>query len=272
MVKTGGSVARLMNDPLVCVVLEGTTVEEMLDEAARGNLAVADLAEVRYDRLFLIPPEETEDEVTDELAYLDTSEWGVKEAGDIDVSAVIAELKEGIPLPVIFTVRPVSEGGHYPGDEDSRTAILREAIKSNVSWIDLELSIDDSVRSELVTEANDAGCKIISSIHGETIPEVMDIINTIKSNADGCEIVKLCYTTANHHESLNLVEASIEMTGSGISYALMGLGAGGDWTRLHAPMLEQAIVYTTLHSEFKLSDKGLLNVKDARDAWMLLEY
>jgi 3-dehydroquinate dehydratase len=82
----------------------------------------------------------------------------------------------------------------------------------------------------------------------------------------------LCFETANHHESLNLVEASIEMTGSGISYAIMGMGPGGDWPRLHAPMLEQSIVYTTLHSEYKLSEKGLINVKDARDAWALLEY
>ena len=42
-----------MADPLVCVSLEGTTVKEMLDEAARAGIAGADLIEVRFDRLYL---------------------------------------------------------------------------------------------------------------------------------------------------------------------------------------------------------------------------
>jgi len=272
MVKVGCPVGGPMNDPLVCVVLNGTTIEEMLDEAARSNLAGADLVEVRYDRLFLISPEVSEDNEEDELAYLDTSEWGVREPGDIDISAIIPDLKEGIPLPVIFTIRSQNEGGHYPGEESARIELLREAIASGVSWVDLEISIEEGVRKELVEAANAGKCKIISSIHGDSVPPAEEIVDMVKSNSDNCEIIKLCFETANHHESLNLVEASIEMTGSGISYAIMGMGPGGDWPRLHAPMLEQSIVYTTLHSEYKLSEKGLINVKDARDAWALLEY
>ena len=42
-----------MADPLVCVSLEGTTVKEMLDEAARAGIAGADMIEVRFDRLYL---------------------------------------------------------------------------------------------------------------------------------------------------------------------------------------------------------------------------
>ena len=36
-----------MADPKVCVSLEGTTVKQMADEAARANLAGADFVEVR---------------------------------------------------------------------------------------------------------------------------------------------------------------------------------------------------------------------------------
>ena len=46
-----------MADPKVCVSLEGTTVKEMADEAARANLAGADFVEVRFDRLYLKRPE-----------------------------------------------------------------------------------------------------------------------------------------------------------------------------------------------------------------------
>ncbi|MBT7938989.1 MAG: hypothetical protein HN696_07470, partial [Euryarchaeota archaeon] len=48
-----------MADPKVCVALDGTSVAEMTDEAARANLAGADLVEVRFDRLYLIKPDPT---------------------------------------------------------------------------------------------------------------------------------------------------------------------------------------------------------------------
>ena len=41
----------------VCVSLESTTVDEMVDEAARANLSGADMVEIRFDRLWLDKPE-----------------------------------------------------------------------------------------------------------------------------------------------------------------------------------------------------------------------
>ena len=55
-------------------------------------------------------------------------------------------------------------------------------------------------------------------------------------------------------------------------HTLMGLGSGGDWVRLHAPILNQEIVYATMMNNFKLPEKGLINVRDLRDAWALMEY
>ena len=54
-----GKVAGGMADPKVCVTLDGTTIEEMTDEAARANLAGADIVEVRFDRMYLIKPDLT---------------------------------------------------------------------------------------------------------------------------------------------------------------------------------------------------------------------
>ena len=73
-------------------------------------------------------------------------------------------------------------------------------------------------------------------------------------------------------ESLKLVEASWSLKGEGYNFALMGLGPGGDWTRLHAPVLDQSLVYATLQDDFRLGDRGLVNIKDLRNAWILMEY
>ena len=57
-----------------------------------------------------------------------------------------------------------------------------------------------------------------------------------------------------------------------VDFAAMALGNGGDWARLHAPVLNQTLVYATMRNEFRLSDKGLVNVRDLKEAWNLLEY
>ena len=99
-----GKVADSMADPKVCVALDGTTVEEMTDEAARANLAGADMVEVRFDRLYLVKPDPTiSDEEEGEKPELPPeNDWETMNMEDVDVEASIAALKEGLPLPVIF--------------------------------------------------------------------------------------------------------------------------------------------------------------------------
>lgn len=267
-----------MNEPLVCVSFEGVTIEEILEEAARANLAGADLAELRYDRFFLIRPEEEEDDVReeeegDEDLVIDEMLWERRDAGDIEVGEIIAKLKDGIPLPVIFTCRPTDEGGFYPGDEKSRIAILEQAIESEVSWVDLELSMNSKKRQKLVAKAAENGVKVIASVHGtDGVPDADEIIEIVRSNAENGDLVKCCYRTSNHQASLAIIDAAEALKDEEIDSALMGLGPGGDWTRIHAPLLEQTMVYTTLRNDFKLYEEGLINVKDVRETWILLEY
>ena len=106
-----------MADPKVCVTLDGTTVEEMTDEAARANLAGADMVEVRFDRLYLVKPDPTisDEEEGERVELPPENQWDTVDMSEVDVDASISALKEGLPLPVIFTVRPVSEGGFFPG-------------------------------------------------------------------------------------------------------------------------------------------------------------
>ena len=270
-----GKVADSMADPKVCVALDGTTVEEMTDEAARANLAGADMVEVRFDRLYLIKPDPTisDEEEGEKVATPPENEWDTSDVSTIDVDASIASLKEGLPLPVIFTVRPVSEGGFFPGIESERIEILSKAIKSNVSWIDLELSIDDADRKKLKAAATKNGCKIIASKHDiNGIPDAETIANLVRDNQEAGDIVKFCGSAHNHADALQIIEAATELTGEGLNHSLMAVNGGGDWPRLHAPMLDQSLVFATMKNEFRISDKGLINIRDLRDAWTLLEY
>ena len=265
-----------MAEPKVCVSLEGTTVKEMADEAARANLAGADFVEVRFDRLYLKKPEAqpVEDE-NGEVKHVmpPESEWIERSMEDLDVDESIQSLKESIPLPVIFTVRPKEEGGFYPGSEKDRIGVLAKAISSGVNTVDLELSIEASARSGLINEASEAKVDVISSIHDTvTTPSADELVAMVKEHANKEQMFKFCGTVNDHQDALQIVEASHELKDAGLSFSLMALGNGGDWARLHAPVLGQAMVYATLRSEFKLSNKGLVNIRDLKNAWTLMEY
>jgi len=264
-----------MADPKVCVSLDGTTVDEMIEEAARANLAGADMVEVRFDRLFLKKPDVTisDEEEGEVVETPPENQWETMDFSEVNIEDSISSLKEGVPLPVIFTVRPVSEGGFFPGVDSERLEVLNKAIDSGVSWIDLELSIEDKTRKELMEKASSNGCKIIASKHDiNGIPNASEIVALVKDNQESGDLVKFCGNARNHADALQIVEAASELKGNGLSHSLMALNSGGDWARIHAPVLDQSLVYATLQNDFHLSERGLVNVRDLRDAWTLLEY
>lgn len=265
-----------MTGPKVCVSLEGTTMKAMADEAARANLAGAEFVEVRFDRLYLKKPEPVEVEGEDgevKRVMAPENEWPVRDFSEVDVDEAIQSLKESIPLPVIFTVRPTDEGGYFPGSEEERMSILEKAIASGVNTVDLEISIDEKARASLVEQAEAKKVGVISSIHNTTTtPSAEELVEMVGKHAKEGQIFKFCGTVNDHQDALQIIEASYELRNSKHAFTMMALGNGGDWTRLHAPILNQSMVYATLRSEHKLSNKGLVNVKDLKNAWTLMEY
>ncbi len=265
-----------MAEPKVCVSLEAISVKDMIDEATRANIAGADYVEIRFDKLYLNKPEpimQTNDDGEEFNKMPPIEDWGVKNFSDIDIESSIAMLKEGIPVPVVFTVRSVREGGFFAGNEEQRLEILAKAIESGVSFVDLELTISDKERSKLMTSAEDSNSKVIASIHEtKSTPSAEEIIKLIKENKDKGDVIKFCSVVSNHRDALKIFEAANTLANEDSKHSLMGLGSGGDWVRIHAPKLGQEMVYATMMNSFRLSDKGLINVRDLRDAWALMEY
>ena len=113
-VKKRSSVGQNMTGPKVCVSLEGTTVKEMADEAARANLAGADFVEVRFDRLYLKKPEPQEVEGDDGELHLGVEFRRPVDVASIGVQIILEvsdDLKEWEPADgVIEVVSPGNEG------------------------------------------------------------------------------------------------------------------------------------------------------------------
>ena len=279
MVKQTPPVAEPMRRPTICVTLSGCTVDEILADAARATAVGADICEVRLDKLWVIEKVPEPEVVTDSNegdrrrrpAYV-PPEYIPQSFDSIDLSSALDAFKGGIDLPVALTCRPERQGGYFPGSEEERISVLRAAIDSGVSWVDLEADIDSKIRSELVEIAKGKTMVISSTHFSEEPSSASEILDDIEEMADSGDIIKVCYNTTGRNSALRLFEAAWMLKESDKKTAIMGLGVGGDWTRIHAPLLNQYLVYSTMETGSHLSSEGRINTSDLLIAWEMLNY
>lgn len=267
-----------MDMPLVCVSLRGCTISEVLKDAASATAAGADLVEVRLDLLWS-KKEVIIEEKTDASSKKDDQKikknviFTPQEMDYLDLDSVLISLRQGIVLPVILTCRPKREGGYFPGNEEQRLEVLKKAIESGVSWVDLEINIDPNQRSKLFELAKKGGTKIVASSHvTDESPSSEEISHDVRENKNLGDVIKICYNSSGRTDGINLFEAAWDLKNSEIKTSIMGIGQAGDWTRIHSPLLGQAIVYTTMENGWHLAQKGMINATDLKIAWTMLEY
>ena len=260
---------------MVCVTLRGCTISEVLKDAASATAIGADLVEVRLDLLW------TKKEITlsEEGEEKDVSKskknilFIPQDLDYLDLDSVLISLRQGIVLPVILTCRSKKEGGYFPGTEEQRLDVLKKAIESGVSWIDLEININSKERLKLFDVAKKGGTKIIASSHVyDDSPDSKEIIQDVKDNIDAGDIIKICYKSSGRSDGINLFEAAWDLRNSDIKTSIMGVGQAGDWNRIHSPILCQAIVYSTIENGWHLAQMGMINTADLKTAWEMLEY
>lgn len=266
---------RLMPLPKVCVTLSGHTMKQMLEDAALATAAGADLIEIRFDNLWVIKKEIIEEESSDESKKGKRKKWEFEPLplGHVNVESCLNSFKTALTTPYIFTCRPRRQGGNFPGEERDRIAILEQAISSGVTFVDLEVDIDSDIRLKLVELAGES-TKVIASDHLGSPPNVDEILATVDKMTPLGSTVKICYRLTSRGAALRVLEAARVVGGreNNVDVALMGLGEGGDWTRIHAPIIGSSLVYATMEDSFDVIKEGRINFEDLYIAWDLLEY
>ena len=262
-----------MHKPQVCVTLRGRSAQEMVNDAPRALEMGADLVEVRLDLLW------TNEERSMEIS--NSEERGDQEVKivvnnldleDVDYNKELEIISSNIETPLLLTCRPQSHGGFFPGDEEARIEILKAAISLAPSWIDLEIDIKSDIRKKL-RDLSGNDTKVVASLHSmDMIPPSSEIVQDLQDVEEMGDFVKACYSTSNRTDALRIFEAALELSKTSSNYSLMGLGPGGDWTRIHGPMLGQYMVYATTESGWHLAQQGRINASDLRLAWDVLEY
>ena len=127
------------------------------------------------------------------------------------------------------------------------------------------------MRKGLVKACGDS-TSIVASNHIPAAHTAEEIVDYVNANSDAGDIIKCCYLGVDHASSLHIFEAAHSLSEGETKVALMGHGPGGDWTRIHAPLLKQSLVYTTLARDYSLVKSGQININDLRTAWGVLEY
>lgn len=204
----------------ICLCLTGKTIEENI-ETARRYSTKADLVELRAD--FLLPEERLQ----------------------------IRRFPELCPLPAILTVRRPVDGGRWPEGEASRLGLYARGLayaesdpRKNYAYVDLE----SDVKAPAVEEAARAfGSRIIRSYHDTRglPPDVMGLLRQLPHYRD--EIPKLAVRPNSMADNLELLRAF--KAGKGERRILLGMGEGGQWTRLLARELGSYLSYASALSD-----------------------
>ncbi len=245
----------------------------MCKDAPKAVELGADIVEARLDLLWT---------TEEKPAPTEKTEYGEKkimeiivnqlELDSIDIEDSINTISSSIEVPLMMTCRPQRQGGHFPGSEEDRLSVLEAAIASKPSWIDLEVDIESSKRKDLVELAGKE-TRVIASLHSlDAVPSSSEITQDVMDAQSLGDSVKACYSTKDRKDALRIFESALQLKSSDVSYSLMGLGPGGDWSRIHAPALGQELVFATTESGWHLAQKGKINASDLRIAWGVLEY
>ncbi len=128
----------------------------------------------------------------------------------------IEEVYSSTHVPVIATNRPIREGGHFAGSERNRISLLRAAISSGASFVDIEYESPMWSRSSIIDYAHDAGCGVILSKHYfegtppfeylkgtmedmiSLAPDIIKIVTFAKRIDDGHRILRLYSYNQKH--------------------------------------------------------------------------
>ena len=249
-------------------------MKEISNDAPKAEEMGADMVEVRLDLLWT-----TEEKISkfkkSENGEIEEIEVIVNqlELEEVEIKEAIKAISSAVESPLMFTCRPQRQGGVFPGTDEQRFSVLEAAIASKPSWIDLEVDIPTLIRNDLVKLAGN-GTQVIASLHSfeEVAPSVSAISQDVLDAKEMGNLVKACYSTKGRKDALRIFESALQLKDSEVNFSLMGLGPGGDWVRIHAPILGQDLVFATTESGWHLAQQGRINASDLRIAWEVLEY
>ena len=181
---------------MLCLTLSGPTILDNL-KALADNKDYVDICELRLD---LLSPSEV---------------------------AKAADFPSMVDIPVILTLRRVSDGGKCTLQEKARRSLLIDTMKNGgFSYVDIE---DDVKKSDVEEAAHSLGMKVIRSYHDfDGVPA--DIFSRVHSLASRGDVAKIAVTPHNTADVMTLFRINEEL--KDVPKIIIGMGEWGVATRI----------------------------------------
>lgn len=228
---------RAENRHRICVSIARETVAEGL-AVAEAISPVADVIEIRLDRL-----------------------------KDIAVVPFLAHLSK----PLLFTNRPIWEGGGFAGEEEARIVPLMEGVQQGAHYVDLELKAPSSSHEALLKEVENSSCRLILSWHNfQETPPKEELVGRLAMIQDkGAHIAKIVTMAHDYHDVLRVLMLQEEAAGMGIPLIAFCMGRPGVISRLATVELGGYMTYCAA-SEDEATAPGQLSVTVLRQLEALM--
>jgi 3-dehydroquinate dehydratase-1/3-dehydroquinate dehydratase/shikimate dehydrogenase len=184
----------------ICVAIARETVEEGLAVAEEIS-PLADVIEIRLDRL-----------------------------KKISVLPFISHLTK----PLLFTNRPIWEGGGFAGDEGARIAPLIEAVQHGADYVDLELKAPTSSQKALLEAVENSAGRLILSWHNfQETPTREELVGRLAMMQDkGAHIAKIVTMAHDYHDVLRVLHLQEEAARMDIPLIAFCMGGPGVFSRV----------------------------------------
>lgn len=147
-------------------------------------------------------------------------------------------------------------------NESQRILLLKEAVTSGASFVDIEVDSPAHTKKEILKVAGNCGCRVIMSYHNNArTPSVTKLIKIVRlclhEGADICKIACRCLSIRDMMKVLSLYGEFEDFKGKIIA---LGTGDKAVLSRIAAPFLGAPFTYAAL-SESERTAEGQLSFK-----------
>jgi len=173
----------------------------------------------------------------------------------------VAKCCDLLKMPLLFTNRPIWEGGGFAGFEDDRMGSLFTAVELQAAYVDFELRADPLLRSQLLEAMDGTPTRMILSWHDfVATPVAEDLDEILRQMMDsGAHIGKIVTTAHGCSDVLRLLYLQERALETGFLLSCFCMGDPGRISRLATLYLGGYMTYGAV-SEDQATAPGQLSV------------
>lgn len=185
-----------------------------------------------------------------------------------DVAGCCAALDK----PLLFTCRPLWEGGAFEGTEERRIIPLLEAVRRGAAYVDFELRANRRLRRRLLAGMGISPTRMILSWHNfETTPSQTELDNVLAEMMEsGAHIGKIVTTARSWDDALRVIRLQEQAEAAKFPLSCFCMGTPGRITRLATLYLGGYMTYACL-DDAQATAPGQLSLEKLQELTALLD-